>query len=188
MRPPTTRVVTGEQLREWTRPCVYAWRRDGKWLYVGQSARGLARLWSHHVLKYDAILPTDEILLWHVDHYERMRLEAELIFVNRPLYNRAIPRDDCRWWEWERLPERPKKAKPARKPRPGRPTAAEMREYREKSARPRIGSAMPILRTREAGSARTHARTADDYADIPYAVASTPALRHYFRAAQQFKP
>ena len=150
MRLPTTSTLTGKQLLDWMRPCVYAWRRNGQWLYVGQSVRGLSRLGGHHAVSLNDILPTDELLMWHVDHAERIRLEAELIVVNRPLYNRTIPSGN--WWEPQ--PEKPKK--PARK---GRPTAAEMKEYKDKSARPRIGPAISILRTREIGTARTHAHT-----------------------------
>lgn len=72
------------------RPCVYAWRRDGEWLYVGTTGAGVARfLGQHHVIGVrDPLQARDEIVVWFSrTASDRNKLEASLIAEHQPKYN-----------------------------------------------------------------------------------------------------
>jgi len=76
--------------RDFRRFIVYGWRREGKYLYIGQSIRFLRRIQSeHHVLdKKDKIRKTDFLDIWFCYSKEDINnLEKSLIFDLRPIYN-----------------------------------------------------------------------------------------------------
>ena len=72
-------------------PCVYAWRRNGEWLYVGKSVNGLGRLGNHQVIGACRVRPHDDLLIFRVAKIDDLApLEANLIKANRPRYNKLL--------------------------------------------------------------------------------------------------
>lgn len=69
------------------RPCVYGWRRNENYLYIGQSIRVIARLRNHHVVdKGVKIQGLDVIDIWYCDKSELGNFERALIkHFNPPL-------------------------------------------------------------------------------------------------------
>ena len=84
--------------KEWlqlTRPCVYAWFREGQCLYVGCSYHGIVRPLDrkHHVIGLlDAVLPDDVFKIFYPPVKDRSELEAvETLYIKtlRPSLNKA---------------------------------------------------------------------------------------------------
>ena len=68
---------------------VYAWCRGDKFLYVGATNKGLARLFTHGVVgRVEPILETDKIKMWKCDPKDLSRVEREFIIATTPKYNR----------------------------------------------------------------------------------------------------
>lgn len=82
-------VLTGDDLMAISGPIVYAWKREGKWLYIGHSNRGLERLVTHDLIGRKApLLPSDTIELWRFPTLRMAQgVEAALIKSIRPVYN-----------------------------------------------------------------------------------------------------
>jgi hypothetical protein len=80
--PPTTTFLA----RDIQRPLVYAWRRAGVVLYVGQSAVGLRRPFGrHHIVNFES---EDSVDVWLCDSESHATaLEAHLIATWRPIRN-----------------------------------------------------------------------------------------------------
>lgn len=75
-------------------PCVYVWRRNEEWLYVGMSRNGLARIGTgHHLLSATACRPNDELLVFRPSGGDIAAVEKKLIDANQPRYNKR-GRDD----------------------------------------------------------------------------------------------
>lgn len=76
---------------------LYAWMRGDVCLYVGQSERGVARLYGrHHVIK--DVQDDDVILVWEVPNLtdrERRNREQRLIDALRPTLNYSPFRDEA---------------------------------------------------------------------------------------------
>lgn len=72
-------------------PCVYAWFRKGKCLYIGSTGRGLIHIYNHTVIgKLDELLITDEIrFIWLETLAQARRLERELLTIYNPFFNSA---------------------------------------------------------------------------------------------------
>lgn len=68
---------------------VYAWVRDGKYLYIGRSSCVYQRLYNHDVIGVrEAVLDTDVIQVWLCsDAQSSIHLENRLISQQRPYYN-----------------------------------------------------------------------------------------------------
>lgn len=80
MRPPDHVLLKGPL------PCVYAWVRNGVYLYVGSTLRGLsARLQSHHAVK---MITGDQLFVWETTEAEINALEQEMITELKPVLNR----------------------------------------------------------------------------------------------------
>src|SRR5262252_2119211 len=105
IQPTPDNQLSGEEVVQLGRPHVYAWQRDGVWLYVGFSTNGMSRLVEHevilirrrhtrvrHIQPYETIvLPTDNFLFWHHpqdDLSVLRRLELDLIYAHHPRYNK----------------------------------------------------------------------------------------------------
>lgn len=46
---------------------VYGWRRGDQYLYIGKSYKGITRLYHHHVIKPDKLLPGDKLDVWRLN-------------------------------------------------------------------------------------------------------------------------
>lgn len=80
-------------LKEFFRPCVYGFRRNGAIVYIGSSRQGLARLVNHHAIIVTDFCAGDELLIWRHpnDDVNALRArEKELILELRPLLNNAF--------------------------------------------------------------------------------------------------
>jgi hypothetical protein len=70
--------------------CVYGWFRQTKCLYIGQSKRGIHRIFTHSIINVvEPLLPGDEIrIIWtipdHVNHLESFLIDRE-----GPKYNKS---------------------------------------------------------------------------------------------------
>ena len=74
------------------RPAIYGWRRDGKYLYIGQSILPWRRIKkNHHVIKELELLRDDCIDIWFCCDSELDRFEGQLIRHFRPPLNKYIP-------------------------------------------------------------------------------------------------
>lgn len=112
------------EITEWLRPCVYAWKREDRYLYIGKSMRGVARPFGSHeiVKRFGAFEIGDKLELWHIEGNSARsisRLECDLISALQPFYNRKI----------RHSPERSETA-----PRPGHINPRESR-YQKKEQR-----------------------------------------------------
>lgn len=71
-----------------TDSAVYGWRRDGKYLYIGQAISLVRRLAVHHIIKREDMGPTDMIDIWFCDVRLINSLERQLIKSLKPSYNK----------------------------------------------------------------------------------------------------
>lgn len=72
---------------------IYGWKREGNYLYIGQSIRFLRRIRNdHHVInKKEKVLPTDILDIWFCYNHEDLnKLEKKLIRELRPKYNKEV--------------------------------------------------------------------------------------------------
>lgn len=86
MRPPDDTIETQWLLA----PCVYAWKRGARYLYVGLGAKGLQRPFGrHHVLnRRERFALEDVIEIWRFERAEEaVEFEKHLIRELRPKYN-----------------------------------------------------------------------------------------------------
>jgi hypothetical protein len=70
--------------------CVYGWFRDDECLYIGESGRGLNRIFSHTVIdRIEPLLPHDEIrIIWCIAD-DVLHVESYLIDRYKPKYNKS---------------------------------------------------------------------------------------------------
>ena len=82
------RRFTGKAFLKHSTPCVYGWKRDDKFLYIGATLHGLSRLFTHHAIHcMDAVRPTDLFLFWDASSKDVHALERHLIGKHDPLFN-----------------------------------------------------------------------------------------------------
>ena len=97
---------------------VYGWKRDKKFLYIGHSINGLARLHNHHIVnKVERCQVGDTLEIWPChSHIEAALLEIELIKVWSPRYNRLgkIRKES----EESETPEKPEITESSKEPGP----------------------------------------------------------------------
>lgn len=73
-----------------TMPCVYGWRRGEQYLYIGSTACGGRRLYTHNIInRAERVEETDHIDLWFPPTEELVALEYGLIGQFSPKYNRS---------------------------------------------------------------------------------------------------
>jgi excinuclease UvrABC nuclease subunit len=74
-------------------PAVYAWFRDGEYIYIGYSERGLGRIASHNIIgKTEPLLDGDEIHFYPCKTgTDAIANEYRLIRQYRPRLNKSIP-------------------------------------------------------------------------------------------------
>lgn len=92
--------LSGTMLKTFSRPCIYAWKNEKEWLYVGKSTRGLFRLFTHTSEKYgsgikQAPLEEDHIFVWFfpdITEEELTDLERVVILILKPVYNMSTPK------------------------------------------------------------------------------------------------
>ena len=91
-------VISGKVFQQWSQgDCIYAWKRDGKYLYIGASTRGLNRPLCHSVIDtVEDVRDGDSIELWFFEGLEHPKnggtyplyvMEREMIRRHRPPYN-----------------------------------------------------------------------------------------------------
>lgn len=71
-------------------PCVYGWNRQGTYLYIGVSKRGIRRpLGLHHIIgRKDQLLEGDRIHIWRFPTFEEAVIfEQKLINEHKPIFN-----------------------------------------------------------------------------------------------------
>lgn len=70
-------------------PLIYGWKRNGIFLYIGQSTMGVFRFNNHHVINVkDKVLEGDEILIIRCESNSILdKLEYHLIKQHKPLHN-----------------------------------------------------------------------------------------------------
>lgn len=88
-------MLTGLELIKSRGPCVYGWKRQEEWLYIGFSTRGLMRLLeqNHNAFGTFKLEDADEIYIWSPDNIsiERLKLiEEALIKELQPTLNRDL--------------------------------------------------------------------------------------------------
>lgn len=75
-------------------PCLYTWRRNGQWLYVGASMHGTKRLNQHHIINIASFIPGDIINIFimsmPITWDELQTKEYYLIKKHKPLYNKNV--------------------------------------------------------------------------------------------------
>lgn len=85
--------------------CVYAWKRENDYLYIGSTENLLQRISNHHIIgKADQFRSTDSIEIWITSEDDLgIDLEYTLIQEFRPKYNTVVdprnmgvPRKVCR--------------------------------------------------------------------------------------------
>jgi hypothetical protein len=84
--------ISGDAWLKQKQPCIYVWFRYPFCLYVGQSDDGIQRLFSthHHVInKVDAVRATDVFKLLWVPSEDLLKVEAKLINLLEPEYNKT---------------------------------------------------------------------------------------------------
>lgn len=75
-----------------SRPCIYGWWRNRRYLYIGKSARLLHRIGTHHIIgKKLELEPDDRIDVWFCSTSELNKFEAKLIKEFNPPLNKLIP-------------------------------------------------------------------------------------------------
>lgn len=84
--------LTGLELNKLRRPCVYGWRRDGEWLYIGFSTRGIHRAMDSYHTAFGTyeVLESDSIYFWSPDNMgvERLKLLEEVLIKElKPKFN-----------------------------------------------------------------------------------------------------
>ena len=81
----------GVEHSDMQRPCVYAWFRGTKCLYIGSSGRGYRHMFDHQIInKLEEVRPTDELkFIWTSSISDARKLEGELIRQYKPFYNQA---------------------------------------------------------------------------------------------------
>lgn len=83
--------MSGQHLYElFNLKCCYGWWRNDKYLYIGQTRKGISRVGNkHHVInKIVPIESTDEFHFWYCTTNEQLiLLEQELILQFKPLLN-----------------------------------------------------------------------------------------------------
>lgn len=68
---------------------VYGWWRDGNYLYIGQTTKGMTRFATHHVIGVvDTVLPSDTFDFWDMPEHEIKNFETKLILHYKPKYNK----------------------------------------------------------------------------------------------------
>jgi hypothetical protein len=77
------------------KPRVYAWQRNGVYLYIGMSLKGIARIGKHGIIgKVEPLLETDYFDFWFCEtRDEAEQLERGLIKLNKPKYNKMFNPD-----------------------------------------------------------------------------------------------
>ena len=89
-------ILSGQTILSANGPCVYAWVRDEKFLYIGQSIQLFHRLANHNMVNTPAnpMLPTDKLLIWHFKDKKQATLrEMEMIMQYLPTLNFPLTRD-----------------------------------------------------------------------------------------------
>jgi predicted GIY-YIG superfamily endonuclease len=88
---------------------VYIWKRSTQYLYVGSTAKFLARIGTHNVINVvEPVLPLDSIVYWHFDTYEEAsQYENYLIVTRSPKYNKLGLSEE----EQARRNERPERSR-----------------------------------------------------------------------------
>lgn len=73
-------------------PCVYGWRRDQEYLYIGKALSVLKRFNAHHVIdEFEEFLRHDKLDVWFFDSArEASAYESKMIKEHRPIYNTQL--------------------------------------------------------------------------------------------------
>src|SRR6266704_6138303 len=83
--------IRGIEMRFWTQPIVYGWRRGDKYLYIGCGQHGIDRPFSfvHHVIGVkDKVRESDKLDIWlQLSYTDALTFERMLIERYRPMYN-----------------------------------------------------------------------------------------------------
>lgn len=88
--------LSGLSFNDYKTPCIYAWKREDTWLYIGASKCGFSRVFNnkHHIFNKLGVRDTDKILIWFFNNLtvqELFNFEALLISEYKPLYNTMMP-------------------------------------------------------------------------------------------------
>lgn len=83
--------LSGAKWKTLITPCIYAWKRESEFLYIGASSTGVARaLFQHHVIgKREPVRSGDEFLFIFGEPPEIFIKESQLIEKFKPKYNVA---------------------------------------------------------------------------------------------------
>ena len=95
--------LTGKMLKEYFSPCIYGWRDENGWLYIGKSfLSGFSRITTHISEKnnqlYKEIKDDYQVFIWlfpNIEESELLYLERRLIFELQPELN-VTHRKSCR--------------------------------------------------------------------------------------------
>lgn len=73
--------------------CIYTWKRNGIWLYIGASKKGTHRLHDHHVINPDLIIPDKDTITFYfiepsLTREDMIEQENRLIKKYQPFFNR----------------------------------------------------------------------------------------------------
>ncbi len=81
--------LTVEQVRDWTRPCVYIFRLGNVIQYVGESGQGVLRPFSpqHHIASLPEFRYDTLEILWQDTKEQAVQVQNDLIYQFSPQFN-----------------------------------------------------------------------------------------------------
>jgi len=85
-------VLTGEKYNSYLVPCIYGWRDEDNWLYIGKSVCGAFNRLTAHRYDKKEINDSCQIFIWFFPEVSDMQLhllEKQLIWELNPLYNKV---------------------------------------------------------------------------------------------------
>jgi hypothetical protein len=86
-------IFTDGSLKELTKTCIYGWKNETEWLYIGMSVTRIFRVINHdRTQDFTNIEDSDHIFLWFLPNTSKKDLreiEKELIYLLKPKYNKT---------------------------------------------------------------------------------------------------
>jgi len=89
---PPSLIIDSADWKLLTTNCIYAWRREESWMYIGSSTNGIGRILNHDLIDLNEMKSSDLVYVWYFPTFTQKRLlELELALINKlqPLYNKT---------------------------------------------------------------------------------------------------